>query len=86
MIAERHVCVGCSRAFAPSRSDAKYCSDACRQRAHRRRHRGDVHVAGVELVDVVWQLRATGAIDGVDALCLLVAPPARALGLLEAAA
>ena len=31
-------CAGCTREFVPTRSDALYCSPACRQRAHRRRH------------------------------------------------
>jgi hypothetical protein len=34
-------CQGCERRFAPSRRDARYCSGACRQRAHRAR--ADVH-------------------------------------------
>lgn len=32
-------CPVCQRYFAARRADAKYCSDACRQVAHRRRHR-----------------------------------------------
>jgi hypothetical protein len=28
---------GCGREFVPGRADARYCSPACRQRAHRRR-------------------------------------------------
>lgn len=41
--AERHQaradreCVGCGSTFTPARSDARYCSPACRQRAYRRR-------------------------------------------------
>ncbi len=30
-------CVRCREAFAPPRADARYCSSACRQAAHRRR-------------------------------------------------
>jgi hypothetical protein len=33
-------CAGCGSAFKPSRADARYCSAACRQRAHRRRNGG----------------------------------------------
>jgi len=32
-----YVCATCEEAFEPSRSDAKYCSPACRQRAYRER-------------------------------------------------
>jgi hypothetical protein len=28
-------CVQCNEEFATTRADAKYCSNACRQRAHR---------------------------------------------------
>jgi hypothetical protein len=31
------VCEHCRRAYWPQRSDARFCSDACRQRAHRER-------------------------------------------------
>jgi hypothetical protein len=31
------VCSGCSSTFTPARSDARYCSPACRQRAYRER-------------------------------------------------
>jgi|SRR6516165_395213 hypothetical protein len=30
-------CAGCKRPFVPSRKDARYCSNACRQRAYRGR-------------------------------------------------
>lgn len=30
-------CAGCGRAFAPRRADARYCSNACRQRSYRTR-------------------------------------------------
>lgn len=33
-------CATCSAKFRPVRADAKYCSDACRQRAHRLRTDG----------------------------------------------
>jgi hypothetical protein len=32
------VCATCGTTFTPARSDARYCSNACRQRAHRQRH------------------------------------------------
>jgi hypothetical protein len=31
------LCLGCSKAFVPGRSDARYCSNACRQKAYRKR-------------------------------------------------
>jgi hypothetical protein len=34
---EPRPCVGCGEGFVPSRSDAVYCSNACRQRAYRQR-------------------------------------------------
>jgi hypothetical protein len=71
-------CGHCGAAFTPKRSDAKFCpGGACKQASHRRRQR---------LADVVWQLRADGEIDGVEALILLIAPPADVLARLEAAA
>jgi hypothetical protein len=30
--------VECGREFTPARSDARYCSDGCKQRAYRLRH------------------------------------------------
>ena len=36
---EPRVCVACYHRFTPSRTDARHCSDACRQRAYRRRLR-----------------------------------------------
>jgi hypothetical protein len=33
----RQVCTGCRREFIPARRDARFCSDACRFRAYRRR-------------------------------------------------
>jgi hypothetical protein len=30
-------CEHCGETYLPSRSDARYCGDACRQRAHRQR-------------------------------------------------
>lgn len=35
-----HSCADCEATFTPPRSDAAYCSSACRQRAYRRRRRG----------------------------------------------
>src|SRR5262249_17935297 len=32
-------CSACGKTFEPTRADAQYCSDACRQRAHRNRVR-----------------------------------------------
>jgi hypothetical protein len=34
---DRRACAVCERMFPPSRSDVRYCSAACRQRAYRRR-------------------------------------------------
>ena len=31
-------CAACDKTFQPNRTDAKYCSPACRQRSHRQRH------------------------------------------------
>jgi len=36
-VGRRIACTGCGREFAPSRSDARWCSSACRQRAYRQR-------------------------------------------------
>jgi hypothetical protein len=35
-------CDQCGEAFTPTRSDARYCSSPCRQRAYRRRQATDV--------------------------------------------
>jgi hypothetical protein len=35
--AARAVCDACNLVFTPKRSDARFCSDACRQRAYRER-------------------------------------------------
>ena len=32
---QNRVCKGCGKTFTPKRSDAVYCSNACRQRAYR---------------------------------------------------
>jgi len=31
------LCIQCNKAYRPQRSDSKFCSDTCRQRAHRGR-------------------------------------------------
>jgi hypothetical protein len=36
------ICPECDGEFKPARKDARYCSNACRQRAHRRARRGGV--------------------------------------------
>ncbi len=36
-VTARHRCTACGRAFTGVRSDARYCSGACRQRAYRQR-------------------------------------------------
>ena len=36
---QNRVCAGCGQTFTPKRSDARYCSNACRQRAYRESHR-----------------------------------------------
>ena len=33
----RQICAGCRHDFTPARSDARYCTDACRFKAYRRR-------------------------------------------------
>lgn len=38
---KRVICQACTRPFDAERSDAKYCSDKCRQRAKRARDRAD---------------------------------------------
>jgi hypothetical protein len=38
-VRERYACENCTTEFFPSRNDARYCSDACRQRAYRGRRR-----------------------------------------------
>ena len=37
MLSRVTLCAQCGKAYRPQRSDAKFCSDACRQRAHRGR-------------------------------------------------
>jgi len=32
---KNRICKGCGKTFTPKRSDAVYCSNACRQRAYR---------------------------------------------------
>jgi hypothetical protein len=34
---DAHACQVCGRTFTPARSDAVYCSSACRQKAYRQR-------------------------------------------------
>ena len=41
-------CEQCGRAFRPCRSDARFCSQACKQRAYRRRVDPDVGSAARE--------------------------------------
>lgn len=71
-------CAHCGADFTPVRRHALFCGAACKQAAYRRRHHS-------ELADEVWHLRREGQIDFIDALLLLVAPPARVLELLGAA-
>jgi predicted nucleic acid-binding Zn ribbon protein len=33
----RHTCASCGRPFVGIRADARYCSNACKQRAYRQR-------------------------------------------------
>jgi hypothetical protein len=73
-------CVHCGAAFTSTSRAAKFCSSPCRQAAYRRRQ------APSELADVVWKLRHDGEIDGVEALLLLIAPPADVLARIESAA
>lgn len=35
-------CASCGQEFTPSRDDGVYCSNACRQKAYRRRLRGEL--------------------------------------------
>jgi hypothetical protein len=76
-------CGGCGCSFEPANPRAAYCSSPCRQLAHRRRAKGD---AAAQLAALVWNLRRRGQIGGLDALELLISPPAEALELLEAVA
>ena len=39
---QNRVCKGCGKTFTPKRSDAVYCSNACRQRAYRQSVTGKV--------------------------------------------
>jgi hypothetical protein len=50
---EQEVCEACGKSFVPKRSDAKTCSNACRQRLHRERHRLSEGQSG-------WQLPTGG--------------------------
>lgn len=50
-------CRGCERRFRPARADARYCSDACRQAAHRARRKGDPTDREIEEARVrYWRL------------------------------
>jgi ligand-binding SRPBCC domain-containing protein len=40
--ARANTCVGCGGVYRPQRSDARYCSNACRQRAYRARPKRNV--------------------------------------------
>jgi hypothetical protein len=35
-----HTCPACHGAFTPKRTDARYCSNKCRQKAYRTKQRG----------------------------------------------
>ena len=39
VVHQPRLCDGCGESFTPTRSDARFCSNACRQRAYRERHR-----------------------------------------------
>jgi uncharacterized OB-fold protein len=36
-----HLCEHCGELFTPARSDARFCSDGCRIKAHREKQRGN---------------------------------------------
>lgn len=57
--AEKHpvTCGHCCREFLPSRKDTAYCSAACRQAAHRKRH-----TAGVTDIESVTRLALSRAV------------------------
>lgn len=38
---EKRICNSCGKVYTAQRTTSKYCSDTCRSRAHRRRHRLD---------------------------------------------
>jgi hypothetical protein len=42
----RRECLGCGEKFTPQRIDARYCSAACRKRAHRDRREGIGRIRG----------------------------------------
>jgi hypothetical protein len=42
-------CAKCGESFKPTRSDARFCSDRCRQRAHRDVKEKPPHEAGAEV-------------------------------------
>ncbi|HKT05196.1 MAG TPA: hypothetical protein VJT31_37245 [Rugosimonospora sp.] len=60
------LCHGCSGEFVPSRSDARYCSGACRQRAHRQRQ------ARADNTRCPW-CSGSGHVDPADTRLLLYA-------------
>jgi hypothetical protein len=74
-VAVELVCQGCGRSFVPlRRSDAKTCSNACRQAAWRQRTDG-AEAAALELrVEKALHLRRRGELDALDALCVVVDP------------
>ena len=60
-------CVACERKFTPRRSDGRYCSPACRQRAYRERGRFEELERELEATRVhYWRtLRRLAAAKGV---------------------
>lgn len=73
---KRKRCVVCDARFLPRRSDARYCSAACRQKAHRSREAQDGLLREIEAARwrywrLVWQLHA-GDGDAVTNLSQLV--------------
>jgi hypothetical protein len=42
-------CTVCGKPFVPRRTTAKVCSNTCRQRAHRQRHRNDATLPGADM-------------------------------------
>jgi hypothetical protein len=63
-------CLVCERRFTPARRDARYCSPACRQRAHRgRSQQDDLHREIEATRRRYWQLVAQlNAHDGDQAV------------------
>ncbi len=68
MTGER-TCGGCGRSFTPENTRAAYCSSPCRQRAYRRRAKGDAETALVEtFLTLCWRGCRLGVLTPEEAL------------------